>query len=168
MRKLLCCLVLLAICFGCVRRNSEGQPVAANSYLHKQPPKLEVEKWITPEPDTRGKWVLIDFWATWCPPCREAIPGLNDLAKKFSDKLVVIGLTDEEEADVRKMRTPKIDYYIASATKGRTKNKVNVEMIPHVMLMDPQGFVRYEGYPEEKGYELTEEKVKGLMARYSR
>jgi cytochrome c biogenesis protein CcmG/thiol:disulfide interchange protein DsbE len=168
MWKVICSAAILLICFGCVRRNSEGQPIAANSYLHKKPPELVVEKWLTPKPDTRGKWVLIDFWATWCPPCREAIPELNLLAKKFGDKLVVIGITDEEEADVRKMRTPQIEYFVASDTKGTTKKRIHVELIPHVILIDPQGFVRYEGYPDEKGYELTEKKVEELFAKYSK
>ena len=168
MWKVICSAAILLICFGCVRRNSEGQPIAANSYLHKKPPELVVEKWLTPKPDTRGKWVLIDFWATWCPPCREAIPELNLLAKKFGDKLVVIGITDEEEADVRKMRTPQIEYFVASDTKGTTKKRIQVELIPHVILIDPQGFVRYEGYPDEKGYELTEKKVEELFAKYSK
>ena len=168
MWKLICSATLLAIVFGCARRNSEGQPIAANSYLHKKAPDLVVEKWLTPKPDTKGKWVLIDFWATWCPPCREAIPELNTLAKKFPEKLVVIGLTEEEEADVRKMKTPPIEYSVAIDTKGRTKNEVKVELIPHVILMDPQGIVRYEGYPDEKGYELTEKKMEDLFAKYSK
>jgi len=93
---------------------------------------------------------------------------LNALAKKFPEKLVVIGLSDEEEADIRKMKTPHIDYAIASDTKGRTKEEVKVELIPHVILIDPQGFVRYEGYPDEKGYELTEKKVEELFAKYAK
>ena len=67
----------------------------AKSFLNQKAPELVVEKWLAKEPDRKGKFVLIDFWATWCPPCRKAIPELNGLQKKFGDKLVVIGLSDE-------------------------------------------------------------------------
>src|ERR1043166_3397044 len=64
-------------------------------------------------PDTKGKFVLIDFWATWCGPCRKAIPELNAIHKKFGDKLVVIGISDESEEVVKKMTEPKIEYFTA-------------------------------------------------------
>src|SRR5690606_7582858 len=55
----------------------------ADDFRGRKAPQLEVERWLTPEPETKGKVVLIDFWATWCPPCREAIPELNEFQKKF-------------------------------------------------------------------------------------
>src|SRR6266481_6414230 len=75
----------------------------AKSFLNQKAPPLVVEKWLSKEPDRKGKFVLIDFWATWCGPCRKAIPELNALHKKFADKLVVIGVSDEPEAKLRSM-----------------------------------------------------------------
>jgi thiol-disulfide isomerase/thioredoxin len=135
----------------------------AKSFLNQKAPKFEAEKWLTKVPDTKGKFVLIDFWATWCGPCRKAIPELNAIHKKFGDKLVVIGLSDETENDVKKMQEPKIDYFVAIDTKARMKNAVEVKGIPHVMILDPTGVVRWEGFPLLAGYELTEKVVADIV-----
>src|SRR5437764_4651078 len=58
-------------------------------------PKLQMGKWIQGEPVTEfkpGKAYLVEFWATWCGPCRVSIPHLNELHNKYKDQgLVVIG-----------------------------------------------------------------------------
>ena len=109
--------------------------------------------------------MLIDFWATWCGPCRKAIPELNALHKKFGSKLVVIGISDEPEAKVKSMADPKIEYSSAIDTQGRTKKAVGVSGIPHVMIIDPQGIVRWEGYPLLDGHALTEKVVEQILAQ---
>ncbi|MDB6035696.1 MAG: alkyl hydroperoxide reductase [Verrucomicrobiales bacterium] len=153
-------LLLLAGLSGCA---NHGKQLAAKSYINQKAPELVVEKWLTAPPDTKGKFVLVDFWATWCPPCRRAIPELNTFQRKFSDKLVVIGLSDETEADVRKLQDPKIEYAVAIDTQARTKKEVQVEGIPHIMLMDPSGIVRWEGYPFQEGFELTEKVIEDIL-----
>ena len=137
----------------------------AQSYLGRKAPELVVEKWLSKEPDRKGKFVLIDFWATWCRPCRKAIPELNAFHKKFGDKLVVIGLSDEKEAKVKAFTSPKIEYFSAIDTQSRTKDKIKVEGIPHVILIDPNGIVRWEGFPLLEGYELTEKVVADILAK---
>lgn len=139
------------------------EEIRAKRFLGEPPPPLTVAKWLTSQPDTTGKFVLIDFWATWCGPCRNVIPKLNAMQKHFGDRLVVIGLSDESEAEVRQMQNPKIEYAEAIDPRARTKSAVGVTAIPHVILMDPQGIVRFEGNPGS----LSMEEVNYILQVYA-
>ena len=147
---------------------AQQKKIWAKSFLNQKAPELVVEKWLTKEPDRKGKFVLIDFWATWCGPCRKAIPELNALHKKFGDKLVVVGVSDEQEAKVKAMSEPKIEYFSAIDTRARTKKAVGVTGIPHVLIMDPQGIVRWEGFPLLDNHELTEKVVAEILAQHAK
>jgi cytochrome c biogenesis protein CcmG/thiol:disulfide interchange protein DsbE len=140
----------------------------AKSVLGKKAPDFVVEKWLTAEPDRSGKFVMIDFWATWCGPCRKAIPELNAFQKKFADKLVVIGVSDETDEKVRAFKDPRLEYSSALDPKARMKKELAVTGIPHVILIDPKGIVRWEGYPLLEGEELTEKAVADVIEKYSK
>ena len=138
----------------------------AKHVLGLKGPDIEVEKWLTAEPATSGKFVLIDFWATWCPPCRRAIPVLNQISKEFADRLTVIGVSNETEAEVAKMTDPVIAYSVAIDPKERMERTLEVNGIPHAILIDPSGIVRWEGYPLSPGNELTLDVVRHVMDLY--
>jgi cytochrome c biogenesis protein CcmG/thiol:disulfide interchange protein DsbE len=141
-----------------------GKRIWARSFLWDQAPKLVVEKWLTDPPATEGKYVLVEFWATWCPPCRRSIPLLNRLHAKFGDELVVIGVSDETEAAVRRLKQPAAEYALAIDTQARTKKQLGVYGIPHVILLEPGGHVVWEGFPLLEGHELTEAVVERILS----
>jgi len=145
------------------KNNRQPRRMWATSYRWAKAPKLVVEKWLTDKPDTKGKYVLIEFWATWCPPCRRSINLLNKFHKKYRKELVVIGLSEESEADVRKFKKPKVEYFSAIDTKQRMKKEMGVFGIPHVIIVEPGGYVIWEGFPLLKDYELTEEIVEKIL-----
>ncbi len=166
MKKSLTLLLLFIGTLVFAQESNNGKKLWAKSILNEKAPELVVEKWLSKQPDTKGKFVLIDFWATWCGPCRAYIPTLNDLQKKYADKLVIIGVSDEAEEKVAAFDNPKINYFEAIDTKGTVKDLIEVKGIPHAILIDPKGIVRWEGFPLLQGNQLTEEVIKGLLDKY--
>lgn len=142
---------------------SQEKKLWAKSFLNQKAPEFVVEQWLTQEPELEGKFVLIDFWATWCGPCRKGIPELNKFSKKFKDDLVVIGISDEPESKVKRMRSPKIEYFSAIDSQKRLNTVYQVKGIPHCVIIDPDGIVVWEGWPQQRGFELTEEVIEDLI-----
>lgn len=156
-------LTLLLFIFSVTYTVAQDKKLWAKSFIDKKAPEIVVEKWLTDKPETKGKFILIDFWATWCGPCKKAIPELNAFHRKFKDSLVVIGISDETKAKVRKMKTPKIEYYSAIDTHERLEKIYEVQGIPHCVIINPDGIVVWEGWPHLEGFELTEEVIIELL-----
>ncbi len=143
-----------------------NKKIFAKSFINKPAPKFIVEEWLTKQPDRNGKMVLIDFWATWCRPCLKTIPKLNQFHRKHGDRLAVIGVSDESSETVRSHNGAKINYAVAIDTQMRMYQELGIEAIPHLILVDPTGIVRWEGLPTLKGHELTEEVLDDLLDTY--
>jgi thiol-disulfide isomerase/thioredoxin len=91
--------------------------------------------------DLRGKVVILDFWATWCPPCRAGMPALELLHRQFKDKgLVVLGIDDEDAVDQNAFLR-KFDYSFTSLVdlQKKTNNLYSVGGIPTTVIIDGQG-----------------------------
>ena len=142
----------------------ESKRIWARSCLWDKAPDLVVEKWLTDEPATEGKYLLVEFWGTWCSQCRRAVPLLNGFHEKHKDRLVVLGISDEEEQVIRKFAKSKIKYNIAMDRQGRMQKELAVFGLPHIIIIEPGGYVIWEGFPLLKNYELTEEVVEKILA----
>lgn len=92
--------------------------------------------------DHKGKIVIIDFWATWCPPCRKGIPDLIDIQKRYDKKLVVIGISlDTETKDdvVPFINKFGINYPVAYGNMEVVKAYGNIQAIPTSFIVDQKG-----------------------------
>ena len=109
--------------------------------------------------ELKGKVVVVDFWATWCPPCVHEIPGYIALQKKYGERgLVIVGLSvDQKGASVvEAFATAKgVNYPLALATSEIVEAFGGVEGIPTTFLIDRDGKIRHKkvGSMETDDYE---------------
>jgi uncharacterized protein (TIGR03435 family) len=134
-----------------------GEATDKGPKIGDSPPPLSISKLIfAPEraftgwQSLTGKVVVLEFWATWCGPCVQAIPHLNALAKAFSTTQVqFIACTEENEALVRQFlgKNP-IEAWIGLDTFGKTKESYRVFGIPHTVLIGRNGKVAAITHPD--------------------
>jgi thiol-disulfide isomerase/thioredoxin len=130
-------------------------------------PPLHISKWVRGRPvdlakAKGGQVVVVEFWATWCPPCKESIPHLTALQKRFARQgVTIIGITDEPEGDVRKMLKAmgnKMDYTIAIDDGKRTwdayMKAFGEEGIPHAFVVNREGRIAWTGTLADRREEL--------------
>jgi thiol-disulfide isomerase/thioredoxin len=119
---------------------------------------LAIKEWV------KGKAVdvkdgknlyVVEFWATWCGPCRVSIPHLTEVQKKFKDKgVVVIGISDETAEKVKpfvEQQAEKMDYLVALDDE-RKSNKGYMQAygqngIPHSFIVSKEGKMIWHGHP---------------------
>jgi thiol-disulfide isomerase/thioredoxin len=140
-----------------------GKQMWAVSRAFTDAPPLEVGKWLSEKPETDGKYVVIEFWRTWCGACKRMTPLMNALQKKFGDELVVIGITGESEEKVKAYNGPRKEYTLAidrplpkeeqtAVTPDPSKVKAPEEGGPDTANAEPQAVTlhpdqgRYESY----------------------
>jgi thiol-disulfide isomerase/thioredoxin len=115
----------------------------------------------------KGKVVLVNFWATWCPPCRAEIPDLIKLQKKYRDQLVVLGISQDEGPveTVQKFAVQQdINYPIAMSTPELEKVFRGIAALPTTFVIDREGRLaqRHVGMLNAQRTELEAQVLAGL------
>lgn len=124
-------------------------------------PALSIAKWLKGSPVEsfeEGKIYVVEFWATWCPPCRTSIPHLTELQKKYVDKGVkIIGVSAEDEekvvADFVEKMGDSMSYVVAWDKEGATDKAYMTasgqQGIPAAFIVGKQGTIEWIGHPME-------------------
>src|SRR5881397_2477673 len=115
--------------------------------------------------DLHGKVVLLNFWATWCKPCKEEMPAMQAAYDKLrSEGLVVLAVNELEDAGkvAEHIRTHGHTFLVVMDHDNRVANRYGVVGLPASFLIDRQGIVREHVF----GSLLTEEGIAELVRRY--
>lgn len=182
MRKLflLTVMLLLAVSVAAQEPFDWSRPM-----LNKKAPQLTFTEWITEKPNMKGKFVVVDFWATFCGPCVKFTPQMNRFSETFKKDAVFIAVATQTKAQVEagnkqiekakkqlgETYTP-IRFYQATDAKYNLFQAFQGEALPMVVIIDPQGIVRWQGNPHGDGNteegKLTEEVIKQLILNYKK
>jgi thiol-disulfide isomerase/thioredoxin len=142
-------------------------------------PALQVSRWVKGDGPWKldaGKVYVVEFWATWCPPCKASIPHLTAMARAYEDKVTFIGvsvweqgsgqaLEDNVDAFVRDMGD-KMDYFVARDTASGAMAKTWLKAagkdgIPAAFIVDGDGKIAWIGHPMDS----MEKEIDKVLAR---
>ncbi len=144
MRPMLLCLLM------CVAATAYGLDIG-----DKAPP-LQIEEWIVGEPVTPSKpdgetVYVVEFWATWCAPCRTSIPHLNELHLDLKDEgVVIVGISSEQPATIKPfVEEMNMQYHVAADDNRATTQRWTERGsgIPYAFIVATDGTVVWQGHP---------------------
>lgn len=149
----------------------------SNIKLNEKAPKITVTDWILNVPKDKSldnKFIVLEFWATWCGPCIEAVPHLNEIQSKFNRKdLYFVAITDESPEKVNRIakRIPFSSIMVADTNK-KTQiaygNGVDgLDAYPMTVLIDNKGIIKWIGMPTDLTEDIIKELVNNTLKPYN-
>jgi thiol-disulfide isomerase/thioredoxin len=174
--------LMLAMPAGAQNAGKPADPpsaAAAKLTVGDKAPALQVEKFLKGEPVKEfkaGRIYVVEFWATWCGPCKASMPHLTDLQKKFQEKVTFIGVNIREDKqgytektlgkveDFVKNNGEKLGYTIAFDGAARAADKAYMDAagqmgIPTAFIITPDAKIAFIGHPMDPGFDGTIEKL---------
>lgn len=114
---------------------------------------------------TRGKVVVLSFWASWCGPCRQELPALDALAKRSPDLAIYAVNVDRDQAAAQRfLRSVPIDLPVVWDNTAIALGRYDVASMPTMVLLDQNGTVKFKktGFSKEKGLAELEAAIGAL------
>ncbi len=142
------------------KTNSDIRKAANFTLVDTKGKKISLSKY-------RGKVVILDFWATWCPPCRRGIPDLIDIQKQYKNKVAVIGVsldTDTKKNVVPFIKNFGINYPIVYANEKIVNDYGNIQAIPTTFIINKKGNIAYQYVGLQPKFKFIED-IKKLLGK---
>ncbi len=117
--------------------------------------------------DFRGQVLLINFWATWCGPCRQEMPKLNDIHKRYKRAGVAVwGVNVEDDSNLADtfLSNNPVDFPVLYDVTSKVSELYNVDAMPTTVIVDRDGKMRYLHRGYKPGYEdIYRKQIKALL-----
>jgi peroxiredoxin len=144
---------LILLVFGCATVGTTPTKLPSETLQKSDDERFELSS-------LKGHVVLLDFWATWCKPCRFALPAYAMLHEKHSEKglkVVAVSVDHDVVALRRYLRKNPVPFPVLSDSEGRFAQVMGVSMMPSTFLVDRRGNIRafYPGFNPTMLQELT-------------
>ncbi|MDP6541741.1 MAG: TlpA disulfide reductase family protein [Phycisphaerales bacterium] len=162
-------IICIATCTITAFSHAQRQKLAVGS----QGPGMDVAQWLNGEfSQDEAEVYVVEFWATWCPPCLKSIPHLSELQSEFGpDGLTIVGITSEDASVVEPFVArlgSKMDYIVGIDNRGKTHRAwmqaAGRKGIPSAFIVDKSGIIQFIGNPLDPEFDATLAKV--MSGRY--
>jgi thiol-disulfide isomerase/thioredoxin len=148
-----------------------------NIKVNQKAPEIFITDWLRNIPKDKklnNKYIVLEFWATWCGPCIKAVPHLNELQSKFNrDDLYFISMTDESVERIERL-LQKINFnsIVVSDQSKKTHiafgdGKTGLKAYPLTVLIDKNNTIKWIGNPDQLNGKILEEFLSDKLVPYS-
>jgi len=143
----------------------------SNSYAEKAPTfTLPGDTSDISLENLNGKVVFLDFWASWCDPCRKSFLWMNEMTARFDSKkfaVVAINLDSSKEDAIKFLEKVPADFIVAYDPEGKTATQYDLKAMPSSYLIDKKGnlILTHKGYREGESAEIEKEILKLLNSK---
>ena len=122
-------------------------------------------------PDSlKGKVVIVDFWASWCGPCKDSFPVMNELQKKYGDQgLVIIAINEDEVASDMQdfLKDNSATFTVVRDAKQKLVGEAGIQTMPGSFILDETGKVRFthNGFHGAETRKRYEQEIESLLKK---
>ena len=139
----------------------------SNIKIGERAPKIHIDKWLLNKPKNKtieNRFIVLDFWATWCAPCLRNVDHINTLKEHFSDQDILFLQMTKESAQTARSVFDRVEFQTPVVTDKRNKTYANfgdgineIAYYPMVVLIDDTNIIRWYGSSEKLTIEMLEE-----------
>ncbi len=142
--------------------NNDTQPVPAPDFTLKSSSGKNIKL-----SELRGQVVMVNFWASWCSPCLQEMPMLNQLYKKYQPLgFTLLGVNVEEDSNdaIKWLKKINIDFPVLYDTENSVSERYSVSIMPTTIIVDRSGNVRHIHHGYTPGVEKSYQKqIRALL-----
>ena len=118
---------------------------------------------------TKGKVVLVDFWASWCGPCKESFPVMDELQKQYGQKglvILAVNLDDDEAAMQDFLKSHPVTFTVVRDARKKMVSMVNIASMPSSFVLGPDGKVAaiHKGFHGKETSKQYAKEIEGLLS----